>query len=208
MSPASFFSHDIQQEQILGRFLDDVYLGLGMHFERIADKDLQNKGVDIVVTKDGHRFLADEKAQLDYIGVSMPTFAFEIGGFKEEEHRIGWLFDAKKLTTHYILVTDIFLKEGTELLSTEDIASVRLLWLNRARLLEFLAAAGFDRARCETAEQDAREKRLTGKIPTGQRGLYFFLSDHKAEAPFNLIIGRDHLLKIGTQIFPTLSGGA
>ena len=208
MSLGSFFSHDIQQEQILGKFLDDVYNGLNIDFERVSDKDMQNHGVDIIITKKGHRFLVDEKAQLDYVGVSMPTFAFEIGGFKEEEHKIGWLFDRKKLTTHYILVTDIFLKEGTQLSSAEDIASARLLWLNRAKLLEFLAATGFDKERCERAEQDARENKLSGKIPTGQRGLYFFLSDQKAEAPFNLIIGRDHLLKIGTQIFPKLSGEA
>jgi hypothetical protein len=207
MSPASFFSHDIQQEQILGKFLDDVYDRLGIHFERVGDKDMQNRGVDIVVTKDDRRFFVDEKAQLDYVGVSMPTFAFEIGGFKDEYYKIGWLFDEKKLTTHYMLVTDIFLKEGTHLTTPEDIASVHLLWISRAKLLEFLDARGFDRAHCELVEQEAREKKQSGKIPTEQRGLYFFLSDQKAEAPFNLVIRREHLLKIGTQIFPKISAG-
>ena len=202
MSPVSLFPHDVRKEQLLGAFLDGLYQELGMHFERVTDKEMQHRGVDIIVTRDGQRFLVDEKAQLDYLNVSMPTFAFEIGGFREEEHKMGWLFDAKKRTTHYMLITDIYLKEGKQLRSAEDIASVCLLWLNREKLITFLAGRGLDRARCELAEQEARERGTNGRIATGQRGLYFFLSAQKAEAPFNIVITREHLLKIGKQLFP------
>lgn len=204
MSTQSHFQKDIQSEQILGSFLDDLYMQLGINFQRISDKEKQNQGIDIiVVNRKGKQLFVDEKAQLDYIGQSLKTFAFEIGFFKHQDHKKGWLYDGKKLTSHYMLITDICLKNMPTLTKKEDIESVKLLWINREKLLRFLADEGLDQSRCEQEEKAARATGLQGRIYIeGKKGLYFYLSDNKAEAPFNLVIARYHLLKIGAEIFP------
>jgi hypothetical protein len=202
MSSPSSFPNDIKREQILGAYLDEIYVQLGMQFKKVFDKERQNKGIDIIVEKQGKQFLVDEKAQLDYTNRSLCTFAFEIGFLKYGIQKKGWLFDDKKETTHYMLVTDIFLKHEDVFTKKEDIASVKLLWINRKKLITFLIANGFDQGRCEQEERDAREGGLEGKIKFNQNGLYFYLSNQKAEAPFNVVIARRHLLNIGQQIFP------
>ncbi len=200
MAVTSSFAHDSFLEQALCAFLDEQYKKLGIDFQRISDKNLQNCGVDIIVKRNDEQLFVDEKAQLDYIGKSIPTFAFEIGGFKNDEYKIGWLFDDKKITTHYMLITNIHLS-SVELTSSSDVESVRLLWINREALQQFLAMHGYDKARCEFEESNARSKGLTGKIKSNKQGLYFYLSNQKAEAPFNIVISRSHLLQIGKELF-------
>ncbi|WP_343534452.1 hypothetical protein [Pedobacter sp.] len=200
MSLSSHFSNDIKKEQLLGVFLDELYTKLGMKFDRVLNIELQRNGIDLVVTKNEKQFLVDEKAQLDYLGKSIPTFAFEIGAFVGTEHRKGWLFDEHKETTHYMLVTDIMLKQAGQFTKPSDIASVKLLWLNRGKLLEFLTNEGLNFAYCQKEEQKARKKDLHGSIDINKEGLYFYLSTQKAEAPFNLIISRENLKKVGAEL--------
>lgn len=202
MSPSSSFGQDVKKEQILHSYLDGLYERLGMHFNRVSDTEMQNRGIDIVVVKNGRDFFVDEKAQLDYIGHSLPTFAFEIGYFKEAVHKKGWLFDEKKLTTHYMLITHIYLKEGRRFASTDDIASIKVLWLNRSKLTDTLERIGLGQTYCEMAEKEARTLGRTDRIYSGHPGYYFMLSDQKAEAPFNLVIGRSQLLTLGKQLHP------
>lgn len=204
MSRPSFFNQDFQREQLLNVYLDKLYLQLGMSFNRVIDLDMQNKGVDIVVTKKGKDLFVDEKAQLDYINNPLKTFAFEIGYFKGDEHKQGWLFDDRKLTTHYMLITHIAIKEEGVFTSPDDISTLKLLWINRSALINSLASQGIDQAYCEQMEKGSRQQKLSGKILIDRPDHYFYLSDQKAEAPFNLVIRRDELLRIGTQIYPKL----
>jgi len=190
----------MKKEQLLGVFLDELYTKLGMKFDRVLNIALQRNGIDLVITKNEKQFLVDEKAQLDYLDKSIPTFAFEIGTFVGSNHRKGWLFDEQKETTHYMLVTDIMLKQKGQFTKPNDIASVKLLWLNRNKLLQFLANEGLDFAYCRKAEEEAREKGLHGSIDIDKEGLYFYLSAQKAEAPFNLIISRENLKKVGVEL--------
>lgn len=56
------------------------------------------QGIDLIL-KDKHlekQFLVDEKAQLDYVNESLPTFAFELFYQKNGIQKQGWLFDASK----------------------------------------------------------------------------------------------------------------
>jgi hypothetical protein len=205
----STFHQDLNKEKLLYVHLDSVYRKLSINFTRVQDDTLQNQGVDLVITKGQKSFKVDEKAQLDYLNKSLPTFAFEIGYIKNGLHKQGWLFDSAKKTTHYLLVTSIHLKTlNNKLSNSADIKSVTLHWVNRERLISFLSKRGLTKDFCIREENRIRtlnpEKGpINIQLPDiDPKSAYFYYSSQKVESPFNLILKLSLLEKIGQRIWP------
>ncbi len=164
-------------------------------FERVDTLEEQLDGIDLILThkKTGKTFFVDEKAQLDYLNKNLPTFAFELFYTKHETLKQGWLFDAKKKTQMYALVTNIQ-KEN------DRFVSCNITFVNRQKLLSFLAEKGLD--------EDFLKNRFLehlgfhGKIEVpgldlGREGHVHFSSKNKAEQPINLILQLAFLKEIG-----------
>ncbi len=100
----SFFQRDLTKEKLLAPYLDAKYAELNLSFERVDNLKLQKKGVDLIYNHNGKLFFIDEKAQLDYINKSLPTFIFELSYLKNGVEKMGWLLDKDKITTHYFLL--------------------------------------------------------------------------------------------------------
>jgi len=77
----SKFYEDLSKEELLGTYLDTFYPQIfkdsSFTVERIWDRHQQYQGIDLLLKNDKQCFYVDEKAQLDYLNVSLPTFAFE-----------------------------------------------------------------------------------------------------------------------------------
>jgi|26BtaG_2_1085354.scaffolds.fasta_scaffold01070_5 hypothetical protein len=145
MSRVSSYNFDLQQEQILGRFLDKAYQAIYSQgsIGRVTNIDQQNQGIDLIYFKENNGLITnhniDEKAQLTYLNKSLPTFAFELSYLLHGKTRKGWLFDANKLTEYYFLVTSIFLKNKIEKLVNEsDIENCLITKVNRNNLILML----------------------------------------------------------------------
>ena len=167
---------------------------------RVDDLMDQHRGIDLKIhTTNGEVFNIDEKAQLNYIGEDLPTFAFEVAYFnKHHVDRIGWLYDDQKLTDFYFLVTKIRVRSGVDIQS--GISGVKVTMVSREKLKQFLASKGITK---EFALSKARELRIKG-VPgpdyvdelKKSEGC-FYLSTQLEERPINIVLNLNFLISNG-----------
>lgn len=205
----SHFERDLNKEKLLGNFLDSVYKKLDLEFERVTDIDLQHSGVDLKYPKRDYIYI-DEKAQLDYLNKSLPTFTFELSYLKNEEQKLGWLLDSSKLTTHYFLITGIYVEDEKDL--KKGFKNCTITSVNRKKLLNYLELKGLSKHRLLQYDTDLRgfkEKNAKTEIEelkAKTEGLIYF-SSHLSEQPINLQLRLKNLIKKGVakQIYPLQS---
>ncbi len=189
MELQSSFKNDLEKEQKLAVFLDVYYKKHLKHylFERIHDLKQQMQGIDLIFSHNtnGGRFLIDEKAQLDYINEDLPTFAFELVYQKDGEIKKGWLFDTKKKTEFYALITSIYADEP------EKFTSCKVTFVNRKKLVKFLSVRKINQEYLDS--QIKKHKNYNGKVVLDKlqpyhEGYLYFSAIKKAEKPINLIL--------------------
>ena len=201
----STFDQDLNKEYLLGKFLDEIYAQLNYDFKRINESDLQNKGVDLIINHNGKEYFIDEKAQLDYLNHSLPTFTFELSYLKNGQWRKGWLFDNKKITNHYFLITDIKIKTQ----NIEDgFKSCIITSVDTKKLRKYLENIGLDWEMLNDLDAEIRSSEKEKNIPLlnlkeRKEGCLFF-SVQKDEKPLNLKLYLSWLIKIGVakKIYP------
>ncbi|MHA7831599.1 MAG: hypothetical protein ACX93O_10900 [Flagellimonas sp.] len=194
----SKFKADLSKEKQLTLLLDSYYQKhLKQYcFERISNLKKQLQGIDLILKdkNSGKRFFVDEKAQLDYVNESLPTFAFELFYQKDGIQKQGWLFDASKKTQFYALVTSIY--------SDEDgvFTSCNITFVNREKLIQHLNEMGLSQKRLEriiSKKQNKHGKLTLEQLNPKSEGYLFFSTKNKAEKPVNLILKLAFLIKIG-----------
>ena len=127
----SNFTKDLAKEQKLSKLLDGLY---DAHLKKYSQKRVSNiteqlQGIDVLFRHkySNKVYRIDEKAQLDYPGRDLPTFAFELCYYKSNTMKPGWLFDAQKKTDFYALTTNITLKN-------DSYVSCSIRFVNRKKL--------------------------------------------------------------------------
>ncbi|MGW9684546.1 hypothetical protein [Flagellimonas sp. 2504JD1-5] len=194
----SNFKADLAKEKRLASLLDSYYQKhLKFYtFERVYDLKQQLSGIDLILKNKttGETFFVDEKAQLDYINETLPTFAFEICYLKNRVDKPGWLFDSAKVSHFYALVTSIFSDED------EIYTSCNITFVNRQKLIPYLAKRGLTQAFLKeiiSANKDLHGKLLLENLDPKTEGYLFFSRKNKAENPVNLILKLEFLCRIG-----------
>lgn len=176
----SNFKADLSKEKQLTPLLDYYYQKHLKHytFERVSQLKQQLQGIDLILKdrQSGKQFYLDEKAQMDYINESLPTFAFELFYKKDGVKKQGWLFDASKKTQFYALITSIFSDEKFEF------TSCNITFVNREKLIFLLDKKGLSRTCLEQIIAD--KQKVHGKLVLGQlnaknEGYLFFLPKTK-----------------------------
>ncbi len=199
--PKSNFDDDLSKESILGRFLDEYYLEIlsssNYTIRRVGDISLQYKGVDLILSHGDKKFYVDEKAQLDYINKSLPTFAFEISYLKNQNWHLGWLLDDEKLTDIYFLISNIYTKQNSDLSS--GLSRIKIIGIYREKLQSFLNQKGLNKLYLLSLEKQIRAGSIEGKIPIKEldgsnEGAMYFSKQHKNEQPINLVLKLKFLL--------------
>ncbi|WP_190810381.1 hypothetical protein [Flagellimonas sp. S3867] len=194
----SNFKADLAKEKRLTTLLDSYYQKhLKFYaFERVHNLKQQLKGIDLVLRHKiaQQTFFVDEKAQLDYVNESLPTFAFELLYQKKGVEKPGWLFDEHKQTHFYALVTSIF--------SDEEGAytSCNITFVNRRKLVAFLKRRGLNLLFFQniiSLNKGLHGKLVLENLDPKTEGYLFFSKRNKAESPVNLILKLDFLVKIG-----------
>ncbi len=192
MSLKSNFKSDLKKEQSLTILLDKIYTSKLKNYvyKRVNEYGLQLKGVDVIFEHKTSKkeFFIDEKAQLDYVNENLPTFAFELSYMKDREEKKGWLFDERKKTDFYALVTSIFIDSG-------EYSSCKITLVNRGKLIEKLTSLDLNFSNLK----DYRTKESHGRILLEQlnqkkEGYLFLSTKNKAEDPLNLVLKLDWLL--------------
>ena len=93
---------DISKEHIVAKFMLDVYRDNSFVPVK-SKKELDIKGIDVILYKDNKQYLVDEKAAITALSGKLNTFCFELckHGYNDS---IGWFLDKTKLTTHYNVI--------------------------------------------------------------------------------------------------------
>lgn len=201
----STFDLDLNKEHLLGQFLDEIYAQLNYNFKRIDDLDLQNRGVDLILIHNGKEYYIDEKAQLDYLNHSLPTFTFELSYLKNGNWKKGWLFDKNKITDHYFLITDIFIRtENIE----DGFKCCTITSINTKKLRKYLENIGLGWDFLSDLDGRIRHSEQKQNIPLHslkekEEGCLYY-SVQKDEKPLNLKLYLKWLVKIGVakRIYP------
>jgi hypothetical protein len=191
----SKFTSDLNKEKQLSRLLDVYYQKHLIHYhtKRVHDLENQLAGVDVVFIhkKNKEQFYIDEKAQLDYVNDDLPTFAFEPGYYKKDIFKEGWLFDPKKITDFYALVTAIYEDEPGVF------TTCKITLVNRKKLRSFLTQRKITKAILD--EYLTQNKEIHGKLKLQElnprtEGYLYFSKNNKLEKPINLILKLDFLM--------------
>ena len=191
----SNFLTDLKNEKLLYPLLDRYYQKLTKYtVKRIESKALQKEGVDVVLTnnKTNQKYYLDEKAQLDYINYSLPTFAFEIEYLLRQKSKKGWLFDTSKKTDFYGLATSIYTDENDTLISCS------FLIVNRFKLITYLQELGltYEQLLHYKAQHSSHGKIVLPELCSKKEGYLFYSKNNKAEKPVNLVLKLDWLKSI------------
>lgn len=182
------FNVDLAKEQKLSEYLDMVYRELKIPFSRNNNLDLQFQGVDLIYTNGLQKSYIDEKAQLNYLNHSLPTFAFELSYLNKKKKKIGWLIDSQKITTHYFLVTSIYLKNND---ISSGFKSCKIISVDRDKLLFELEKIGLSVNKLIVYDNEFRNKEKCGKIEIkelNKREGVMYYSTQLEERPINLVL--------------------
>ena len=201
----SHYKRDLNKEQKLAVYLDTVYKKLNLKLTRITDLDQQHKGVDLVYIHNNTEIYIDEKAQLDYVNRSLPTFTFELSYLKNNTLKKGWLFDTNKQTHFYFLVTSIKAKNP----KVYDYYDCKITSVDRTKLIQFLERVKLGEQQLNNYEaairagQNKETKIEIKELHSKKEGCLFF-SPHLAEQPINLQLRLQFLIdaKIAKRLYP------
>lgn len=192
----SAFHADLAKEASLQPYLDARYIsGLKKYsVERIFELKKQRLGIDLVFTHkiSKKQFTIDEKAQLDYINESLPTFAFELTYQKNNLRKTGWFYDTAKQTDFYALITSIYKDE-------EEFTSANILFVNRKLLQNKLLERGItlETLLTKLPKTVAHGRILIPELNEKSEGFLFVSSKNKAEKPINLVLKLEWLVALG-----------
>ncbi|MGC1514287.1 MAG: hypothetical protein WA810_01815 [Maribacter sp.] len=194
---SSFFS-DLKKEKQLALLIDAYYKDHLVYYdtERVADAKHQMAGVDVIFTHKSTKdtFYIDEKAQLDYINEDLPTFAFELSYLKKGVCKEGWLFDPKKKTDFYALITAIYQDEPTRF------TTCNITLVNRKKLQLFLEGRKMTKnvlTHHATAHEGFHGKLKLAELQHRKEGYLYFSRSNKAEKPINLVLKLAFLIDEG-----------
>ncbi|MGB5553326.1 MAG: hypothetical protein WBM83_01620 [Flavobacteriaceae bacterium] len=199
MALQSNFSADLEQERKLSFLLDKYYQKhlKKYSFERVNNLKRQLQGIDLIFTQHttGQQFFVDEKAQLDYINESLPTFAFELFYNKGSKTKKGWLFDISKKTDFYALVTSIYSD------FPDTFTSSKITFVNRLKLIDFLEKRNITQKYLNSIINEhpvgGAAKMKIVHLDHRTQGYLYFSTKNKAEKPINLILKLDFLVQNG-----------
>jgi hypothetical protein len=194
----SKFTSDLRKEKQFSHFLDVYYEKYLVYYDalRVHDMKSQMAGIDLLFTHKQTKVVynIDEKAQLDYINEDLPTFAFELGYYKEEVYKEGWLFNIHKKTDFYSLSTAIYEDEPN------IFTSCKITLVNRKMLLDFLRTKTITKevltGYCDINIEHHGKLKIK-ELNTRTEGYLYISKNNKSEKPINLILKLDFLIAHG-----------
>lgn len=185
---------DVFNERALQPYLDAVYRELGFEFDRVETQELQLQGVDLVIRHQGAEYPIDEKGQTHYINKRLKTFAFELE-FRGSKGMVqeGWLFDDKKVTSHYFLVADIRSDDGR----VSGLTSFRLVSVHRKSLIAFLEENQWTQSFITEDVPMMMGRKREHVLSVRDPAVKLIRTHHLVERPLNLVIRLDDLIAAG-----------
>lgn len=208
----SNFNLDIYIEHEINKYLDTHIYPLlekefGLVFNRVTDMNLQHAGVDIV----GKHKLFNKKLNIDEKTAShhfansindtgLPTFALELSYFKEDDEKVGWLFNPKYSKTDAYLFSWGWRNsedKDWKTIKYNDIVQMESVLVLKKDLIKYLDKHyDFNLTNYESIDNNSNSNSHKYYIKES-KGPYIYNSGEKYnERPINLVFPKHELIKI------------
>ena len=188
--------YDEHCEKVMGEFLDKYFYNENIEgtITRVKDRNLQVKGVDVVIDDGDVKFYIDEKAAIRYVGLK--TFALELSFINRQGGiNTGWLLDNKKINDYFLFVW-INELNGTEIKDISSIKNVDVALVSKASIFRHLNSLGWTKN--NLLEKDHRirnnEDEYMGNILRDK--CKFSYSNHLIEKPINILLPKETYMEI------------
>lgn len=162
------------------RFLDIHFYNVMDNFERVNDKKRQLEGLDVIFSKDGKTYNADEKASVRYR--NLKTYALELSFIdKKNELQDGWFLKKGLKTDTYVFVWIDKIK---------DEEFISLVVISKDKVIKHLENLGWTESTLRKKMSMIRDGIGTymGDIYTD--GCKFSYSPNYVEQPINILLPR------------------
>lgn len=189
--------NDIKMSEKVSAFLDEhIYPSLPEKIVRIYDKTLQLRGVDVIW---GDEYV-DEKIAVKYINRNLTTFSFELSSLNNKDGK-GWLLEDEHYLTESYLIG--YLRGNLEM---NNITEIELLLIDKYDIWDYLNKYNFPKSIVQAirfGHIDPYSTKGNGvsyykvNIP----GVKVINSFRLKESPINVVINRDVLEKLATNIY-------
>lgn len=208
----SLRKQDSKAEEQLAKYMDIYFYDrLNTPYERIKDRDLQLKGVDVILDS----YNIDEKASLYYSNAMIPTFVFELDFMSGNNSHTGWFLNENLLTDYYMLiwpnVRDSYderlkkwIRKDVSEITVNDFTIVEAMLINKKKInLEF-------ERRMLTIERllaYVKAIRLATNVDKYTKGIILdddikiMLSDRLNEKPINLVVKKKLLYELADRVY-------
>ncbi len=187
---------DEKCSDIVSDFLDEHFYSKCETIERVNDKNRQIKGIDVIFTLDGKKFICDEKSAIRYVNKKLKTFSMELsfldkGGNVHE----GWLLDENKINDSFLFIW--IDKAKKDILSDKnDIQEIEYSLVYKRDIINYLESIGWDELRLIRKSELIRENENEYCGDLYKDGCRFVCSRFLYEKPVNVLIKREKLKKL------------
>lgn len=191
---------DIENTEKVEKLMDKIYKKIGFKTERITDKELQVKGVDIIRTlPNGNKHYIDEKFALNYHDKKLNSFAFELSTNNNVD-RNGWFISPQSQTTHYMLLW--FSSNDT----FDRFFDFEICYIEKKKIFEYLSTIGYNEQtlsefidfwknpQCDSEKFYEHNNRRYMNLKDGVKIVQSL--QFKKEKPINIVIPKKTLMKL------------
>lgn len=176
--------------------IDALYKLSDLLFVRTEEKDIQLKGIDLLVLfPNAKKFIAcDEKMAAKYYFKDIGTFSFEVST-KSNIRQEGWLFSPDCITQAYLL---IYVRAEDKYLT--KVSSLEIIAVSKDKILEYLSENNLN-----SIEETKKIIEENGVLDENGRRIRAFINSDisvvqsifiENEKPLNILITKKKLLEL------------
>lgn len=176
-------------EQV-GRFMDEYfYSKLGEEWKRVADSELQQRGVDVVFGD----CKIDEKVKVKdgYLNRILEYPSFELSFVNRYlKRQLGWFVDKNNITDYYAFIAVYTDANGEYSISSDNIDHLNVLFVNKIEIMQYVLDNNIDLG------ADIRElagEDMGDRLEHPGTGIHIKLSTQFSEKPINMVVRRNIL---------------
>lgn len=189
--------YDEHCEKVMAEFLDENFynnLFTVDTFERINDKKLQVKGIDVIFSKNDKIFHVDEKAAVKYL--KLKTFALELSFLNRKGIlQTGWLLDNDKINDHFLFV---WINELTteKIVDKNSIKHAEVALVSKEKIKSYLSSIGWTEEKLKSKDKQIRNTPFTYMGNIYKKGCKFSYSTHLVEKPINILLPKEKYIEL------------
>jgi len=196
---------DSRGEKAMGVFLDTYFYPKATakrafaYYERIYAKELQKKGIDVLLDKDKK---IDEKAQLYYINQPVDSFAFEIDYYDEKNEMVvdGWFIENNETDEYLLMWIPKARTNHINRLVAEDFICVNADLLQKKRIQAYVEQLGLTKKVLKEKANMMRNENIERMDISDMCHIVYSIKGF-SERPINLVVEKTVIDDLSDRIF-------